>query len=117
MLLPLLFLRSLNRALTTYLSTMDISPSRFRRSHRREAPDTRWIVKCQARAALGYPEATLEVFGRHSWVTQRLDEGWTYTDISHYTLNDAATLQRLYSNVTKATRRSVSRIADARKKR
>jgi hypothetical protein len=68
----------------------------------------------EARDALGYPEATLEVFGRHSWVTQRLDEGWTYTDISHYTLNDASTLQKFYANVTKATRRSISKISKQR---
>ncbi|MBF0169777.1 MAG: hypothetical protein HQK87_01585 [Nitrospinae bacterium] len=68
----------------------------------------------EARKALGYPEATLEVFGRHSWVTQRFDEGWSYTDISHYTLNDVATLQKFYANVTKATRRTVSKIGRMR---
>lgn len=55
----------------------------------------------------GYPKVTLEMFGRHSWVTQRLDEGWTYTDISKWTLNTEAVLQKYYANVTKATRAAV----------
>jgi len=52
----------------------------------------------KAREALGYgEEITLETFGRHCWVTQRLDEGWTYTDISHYTLNDPKVLMDYYA--------------------
>jgi len=47
----------------------------------------------------------------------RLREGWAYTEISHYTQSDVTTLQKYYSNVTKATRRSVSSIAKGKRKR
>ena len=62
----------------------------------------------RARIKAGYPDITLEQFGRHSWVKQRLDEGWSFTEISHQTLNDVGTLQKFYANVTVRNRRAVT---------
>ena len=58
----------------------------------------------KAATKAGYPKVTLEMFGRHSWVTKKLNEGWTYTKISTWTLNTVAVLEAFYANVTKATR-------------
>ncbi len=61
----------------------------------------------RARQATGYTEITLEQFGRHSWVKKRLDAGWGFTQISHYTLNNVATLQKFYANVTVTNRKVI----------
>ena len=55
----------------------------------------------------GYIRVTLEMFGRHSWVTKKMNEGWNFTEISSWSLNSVAVLQSRYANVTKATRQKV----------
>ncbi len=60
--------------------------------------------KAKRRAGL---DITMNEFGRHSWATQKLSEGWSYTDIAMFLLDTVVTVERNYANVTKATRKAV----------
>lgn len=68
------------------------------------------------RAALkaGFSKVTLEMFGRHSWVTNKLNEGWSLTDVAHWALDRVSTIESHYANVTAAVRQSVMDINEQR---
>lgn len=60
----------------------------------------------RARLKAGYA-VSLNEFGRHSWATQRLAEGWTFDHVAMFLLNSAVVVERRYANVTTAVRRSI----------
>ena len=49
-------------------------------------------------------------FGRHSWATQKINEGWSFKDVAIFLLDRAETIESCYANVTSATRLSTLRI-------
>lgn len=69
-----------------------------------------------ARTAAGY-DITLNEFGRHSWATQRLSEGWTYDQVAMFLLNTAAVVEERYANVNVAVRRAVVELHQTKKKK
>ncbi len=52
-------------------------------------------------------EVTLNEFGRHSWATQRLEEGWSFSQVSMFLLNSAEMVEKKYSNITPAVRKAI----------
>jgi len=61
----------------------------------------------KARKKAGYYKVELNEFGRHSWATQRLSEGWSFSQVAMFLLNSAAVVEKRYANVTRATRQAV----------
>lgn len=64
----------------------------------------------KARKKAEFPSVTLNEFGRHSWATQRLNEGWSFDQVALFLLNSPDVVRRRYVNVTKATRSAVIEI-------
>jgi integrase len=60
----------------------------------------------KARKRVGI-DITMNEFGRHSWATQKLAEGWSFSEVAIFLLDAVATVENNYANVTKATRRAV----------
>ncbi|MGK7345055.1 MAG: tyrosine-type recombinase/integrase [Candidatus Nitrospinota bacterium M3_3B_026] len=69
-----------------------------------------------ARRKAGYT-ISLNEFGRHSWATQRLSEGWTFDHVATFLLNTASVVENRYANVTTAVRRSIIDLHSARGRR
>jgi len=62
-------------------------------------------------------DVELNEFGRHSWATQRLSEGWSYDQVAAFLLNTAAVVEKNYTNVDVAVRKSIINLHErARKK-
>lgn len=61
----------------------------------------------KARKKAGYYKVGLNEFGRHSWATQRLSEGWSFSQVAMFLLNSATVVEKRYANVTRATRQAV----------
>jgi len=61
----------------------------------------------RARKKAGFQAITLNEFGRHSWATQRLNEGWTFEQVALFLLNSADMVRKRYAKVTKAARVAV----------
>lgn len=69
-----------------------------------------------ARKTAGYTISPNE-FGRHSWATQRLAEGWTYDQVAMYLLNTATVVEKRYANVNVAVRRAVIKLHQTNKRK
>lgn len=50
---------------------------------------------------------TLNQFMRHSWATQKLDDGWTFDQISIFLSNDSSQVKESYTNVTTITKENI----------
>jgi len=61
----------------------------------------------RARKIAGFQNITLNEFGRHSWATQRLSEGWSFEQVALFLLNTAEIVKDRYARVTKAARIAV----------
>ena len=59
------------------------------------------------RKKAGFPSITLKGFGRQSFATQRLNEGWSYAEVGLFLLNTAQVVKDRYAVVTKAARVAV----------
>jgi integrase len=60
---------------------------------------------------------TLNEFARHSWATQRIDDGWSFEQVSAFLLNSPQVVASNYANITKGTRQKILDLHRARKKR
>lgn len=61
----------------------------------------------RARKKVGFGHVELNEFGRHSWATQRITEGWSYDQVAMFLLNSPQVVAQRYANVTIATRMAV----------
>lgn len=61
----------------------------------------------RARKAAGFLTITTNEFGRHSWATQRLNEGWSFDQVAIFLLNSPEVVRKRYANVTRATRTAI----------
>ncbi|VAX15667.1 hypothetical protein MNBD_NITROSPINAE01-1728 [hydrothermal vent metagenome] len=59
----------------------------------------------------------LNEFGRHSWATQRLSEGWSYDQVAAFLLNTAAVVEKNYTNVNVAVRKSIISLHEKRREK
>ena len=71
----------------------------------------------RAREKARFQSITLNEFGRHSWATQRLNEGWSFEQVALFLLNSAEVVRKRYARVTKAARVAVINIHKNRRSR
>ncbi len=63
-----------------------------------------------AREKAGFLTITANEFGRHSFATRKIEEGWSFDHVSVFLLNSPEVVRKRYANVTRATRSAILRL-------